>query len=284
MKLGIDLGGTFVKFAAEDGRRWKVKTPKEREGLIELLSEKILKEGAKKVCIAVAGMVNKREGAVELSPNLRFLNGVKIREEVERRTKAEVKVLNDASAAALGEYREGAGRGSRVMVCLTLGTGLGGGAVVEGKLLEGFNGKAMEIGHTTVKVGGWKCHCGRRGCLEAYASSYGLERFYFILTGRCESSFSIIERAKGGEEEAKEAIKELSRFLTVGVVNAVHTFNPDRVVICGGIPESFPEIVGWVERGVKEEGLESLTGEVKVRKGELSEFSGAVGALYYLNR
>jgi Transcriptional regulator/sugar kinase len=91
-------------------------------------------------------------------------------------------IENDANLAAYGEYVYGNGKDSEILVCLTLGTGLGGGAVIGGKILSGVSGSAMEIGHIAVEKNGLPCHCGRNGCLEAYVSSYGLERIYCILT------------------------------------------------------------------------------------------------------
>jgi len=278
-RLGIDVGGTFVKFYWEGGKE-KVRTPKTREELRELLKEVIRKRAPREAGIAVAGIINKEELRVEESPNLKFLEGFSFKE-----LKGEVgrlEVFNDATAAAFGEFVRGAGRGSRIFACVTLGTGLGGGLIVEGRAFEGVSGGALEPGHTTVEVDGWRCSCGRRGCLEAYASSYGLERHYGELWGEVKSSFEIVEEARRGEERGVRAIRRLSLYLAVGITNLIHLFNPDRVALTGGIVSRYPELVEEVRREVKRRSFRSLGERCEVVAGELSDFSGAVGAYLLL--
>lgn len=278
MPLGIDIGGTFIKVF--DGRvKRKIRTPKSHEELIETLANLIGEE--RRVAVAVAGLVDREEGTVVESPNLPFLREREIGKELEERVGTGVRLINDATAAAYGEFISGSGRGAELFICITLGTGLGSGAVIGGKPLEGVNGAAMEVGHTTVCINGWPCHCGRRGCLEAYASSYGLERHYFLLTGKERSSFEVIERAKEGEEEALKALRELARYLSVGITNILHTFNPDAVAIAGGIPENFPLLINWCREEVEKRAFKLTTRKLKLVKAELGEFSGAVGAYLF---
>jgi glucokinase len=278
-RLGIDIGATFIKLCWDGGKE-KIRTPERKGELRELLDRIIEKIAPREAGIAVAGLINKKELKVEESPNLRFLEGFSFRflkEKVKR-----LEVFNDATAAAFGEFKGGAGRGSRVFVCITLGTGLGGGLVIEGKPFEGVSGGALEPGHTTVEVNGWMCSCGRKGCLEAYASSYGLERHYRELWGEEKSSFEIVKEAKEGKEKGVRAIKELSFYLGAGITNLVHLFNPDRVAITGGIVARCPELVWEVERTVSERSFKSLGERCRIVAGELSDFSGAVGACLLL--
>ncbi len=278
MPLGIDVGGTFIKLF--DGkRREKIRTPQGYTELLESLINIIGEE--ERVTVAVAGLVNEKEGIVEESPNLPFLRGKELRRDLERKSGARVRLVNDATAAAYGEFVEGSGRNSELFICLTLGTGLGGGAVINGKPLEGVKGVAMEVGHTTICLNGWPCHCGRRGCLEAYASSYGLERHYFLLTGKQKSSFEIIEEARKGKEGALGALKELSKYLSVGITNLLHTFNPDRLALSGGIVANFPEIVDWCKEEVERRSFKPTLSGFKLVNAELGEFSGAIGAFFF---
>ena len=278
MRLGVDIGGTFLKFT--DGeRKWKERTPKSREDLLSLIVSTCRKFGVSRLGIAVAGLVNTREGMVTDSPNLKFLKGFRIRETLEGILNVPVSVFNDATAAAYGEYILGSGRGTSHFICLTLGTGLGGGAVIEGKPLLGFSGTAMEVGHMTVSVNGWPCHCGRRGCLEAYVSSYGLERFYFMKTGICISSFQVINLAKESDELALESILEMTDYLSIGIVNLLHLFNPDVISLSGGIPSTYPEIIKLTEEKVKERAFKQPVSDFSLKLSELGEFSGAFGAL-----
>ncbi|SMO48924.1 glucokinase [Balnearium lithotrophicum] len=278
MRLGVDVGGTFVKFT--DGEnRWKERTPKTKEDLVSLISSVGKSLNVKSIGVAVAGLVNTKKGTVTESPNLKFLNGFPLKEELEKKLNVQVSIFNDATAAAYGEYKLGVGRGSSVFLCLTLGTGLGGGAVIEGAPLFGVSGTAMEVGHITVEVNGWPCHCGRKGCLEAYVSSYGLERFYFMETGECASSFEVIERAKNRETEALKSIDEMSDYLTVGIASLIHLFNPDVVAISGGIPASYPELLKTTEQKVKKRAFKQPASDFSLKLAELGEFSGAFGAL-----
>jgi len=281
LKLGIDVGGTFVKFT--DGKRaWKEKTPKTSSELLNLISETIKETKAKMVGIAVAGLVNSKTGTITESPNLKFLNGLNVKREVERRTSALVSVFNDATAAAFGEYKLGAGRNSSILICLTIGTGLGGGAVIGGKPLLGVSGTAMEVGHTTVEVNGETCRCGRKGCLEAYVSSYGIERFYEREFGEKLSSFEIIEKAKEGEKRAIKTVERMAFYLSVGITNLIHIFNPDVVVLSGGIPAHYPELLKITKEKVKLLAFNQPASDFSLRQAKLSEFSGAFGALYLL--
>ncbi|WP_456456782.1 ROK family protein [Thermovibrio sp.] len=269
-RLGIDVGGTFVKFY--DGkRRWKVRTPNSLKRLIDLIEKE---SKGKKVALAIAGLIDQKEKVVSQSPNLPFIEGARFKELLGE----DVVIVNDATAACYGEYRLGAAKGSSLAVCLTLGTGLGGGAVINGTPLTGALGCAMEVGHITVEPRGWRCHCGRRGCLESYVSSYGLERLYFIEADEYLPSYRIIKLINEKEENALKAFKEFMRYLTIGVVNLVHLFNPDTVVLCGGIAKEIPQISRLLEEKVREEALKLPASCVKVKRGELEEFSGAVGA------
>ena len=279
-KLGIDVGGTFIKLYWEDGKE-KLKTPKSKEELLRLLTSILRRHSPEKVGLAIAGIIDKRELKLLESPNLPLLKGLNLKRLTES-FKGELHLFNDATAAAYGEYKAGSGRGSKGLVCITLGTGLGGGAVIEGRPVEGVRGSALEPGHTCIDIEGWECSCGRRGCLEAYASSYGLERHYRELWGKKLKAAEIVKRAATGDGRAAKALERLAFYLSVGVVNLIHIFNPDRVVITGGTVARYPNLVKLTEKMVKERGFKGLTEGVKILPGELSDYSGAVGAYLLL--
>jgi glucokinase len=277
LRLGFDIGGTFIKLF--DGERVeKVKTPRSVEEIVRIITRKVLEVRADRVGVAVAGLVDIREGVVTESPNLPFLNGTPLKFLLERELHLPVLIVNDATAAAYAEYFRGAGRGSSLLVCLTIGTGLGGGAVLDGELLLGTSGAAMEAGHTVIEKDGWPCRCGRRGCLEAYVSSYGLEKLYLSKSGRKLPSHEVVRRALLEEPEAKQAVEEMVEYLSAGVMNLVHIFNPDAVVLAGGIPSSYPEIVDMTEKLLREKAFPLTLKGLTVKLAELGEFSGAIGA------
>ncbi|WP_457640002.1 ROK family protein [Persephonella sp.] len=282
VRLGIDIGGTFIKFCAEAGgeiKKGKIPTEKNLKSVLTALKKIKADFSPDRVGVAVAGLYDKKTGKLTASPNIKFLEGLEIKELIEEELKTPVVVENDASAAAYGEYIYGAGKGGKIVVCLTLGTGLGGGLVVNGSLVSGVSGSAMEIGHTTVDMDGWHCHCGRKGCLEAYVSSYGLERIYFFLTDQKLSSMEIITLANEGNLKAIKALDEFSGYLAVGLMNVLHIFNPDKVIIGGGIPEHYPAVIDLAVSVLKEKAFKLPFRDAQIKKAELGEFSGAFGAL-----
>ncbi|MBK3331889.1 ROK family protein [Persephonella atlantica] len=280
--LGIDIGGTFIKFCGKAGKsikKGKVQTEKSVDSILYEIKRIVKNFHPKALGIGIAGLYDKKSEKLTNSPNIPFVEGLPLKEILQKEFNIPVIVENDASAAAFGEYSYGAGKNSKILVCLTLGTGLGGGLVIEGNLISGVSGSAMEIGHTTVNFDGWHCHCGRRGCLEAYVSSYGLERIYFMLTDQKLSSTEIITLANEGKTEAMKAIDEFSEYLSTGLMNILHTFNPDTVVIGGGIPQHYPAVIDLAVSRLKEKAFSLPFRDCQIKKAELGEFSGAFGAM-----
>lgn len=282
--LGLDIGGTFIKILIKQNdniEKFKVKIEskdKSNSGFLNLLTRIITDHNPDKVGIAIAGLVD-RNGLITSSPNLKFTEGLNIKKIVNDKFGIPTFVANDANLAAYGEYVYGNRKSSDILVCLTLGTGLGGGAVIDGKILEGVSGCGMEIGHMIIEKGGKLCNCGRRGCLEAYASSYGLERIYFELSGVKKSSFDIISLAKEGDLEAIRTFELFLDYLSVGIMNVVHIFNPDSVVLSGGMVENYPEIVEKLLYMVKGISFPLSSSKLTIEMAKLGSWSGAFGAL-----
>ncbi len=288
--LGIDIGGTFLKYVYEKEENEFLKEKiyikdiiqsGNREELIKTTKELVERYRPKTLGIAIAGLIDKKTGLITNSPNIKPLEHFPIKEELEKLLNIPVFVENDATLAAYGEYLYGGGRNSEILICLTLGTGLGGGAVIEGNLLTGVSGSAMEIGHMTIDKNGWLCHCGRKGCLEAYVSSYGLERIYFFKTDRHIPSSEIILLANEGKTEAMEALEEFSEYLSYGLMSILHIFNPDKILLSGGIPEHYPAVVEMAVSNLKEKAFPLPFRDVSIALAELGEYSGAFGALGY---
>jgi len=283
--LGLDIGGTYIKIVAKQGREivkdkeYTEEVKDSTEHLLDKIAEIIKRYNPDRVGIAVAGLYDIKEEKITDAPNLKVLQGIPLKEIIERRTGVSVVIQNDATLAAYGEYIYGAGKGSNILVCFTLGTGLGGGAVINGKPLIGVSGSAMEIGHITVQIDGLPCHCGRRGCLEAYVSSYGLERIFFVNTSEYRTSFEIINLANEGKKEAIEAMEDFSRYLSIGLMNIVHLFNPDRILLLGGIIENYPLIEELVHSDLRHLAFPLPFRDLEIKRGSLGEFSGAFGAL-----
>lgn len=249
MKKGVDIGGSFVKVYWEDGRREKhyIKDlSKNRELFLKRIKEIVLEENPSSVGVAVAGFTS-LEGKVYKSPNIPALDGVNLKNILEE---VRAKIVNDVSAGAFGEWFYDH-RESKVLLFVAIGTGLGGGLVVEGRPFLGACGSSLELGHHTIVYDGEECSCGRRGCWEAYCSSYGLERLYRSLSGSDLRDYQIIQRAIEGEQAALKAVKSFRDFLLTGLMNAVHVLNPDRVVLGGGLIDAMRDLLGDLEVDLK---------------------------------
>ncbi|WP_028950597.1 ROK family protein [Sulfurihydrogenibium subterraneum] len=282
--LGIDIGGTFLKVAFKENGEIKtekiaVKEIQKKESFLENLREVVKKYNPNKIGIAIAGLVDKKTGLLTNSPNLKFLEGLNLKEFIEKEFNIEVFIENDANVAAFGEYVYGNGKGSKVLVCLTLGTGLGGGLVIDGKIFSGVSGSAMEIGHITVEKDGFLCHCGRKGCLESYVSSYGLERLYCLISEEKRSSFEIINLAKQNDDKAIQTFEIFTDYLAIGIMNIAHIFNPDTVLLSGGIIENYSDVLTLTKSKVEKLVFPLPLRDLHINSAKLGSWSGAYGAL-----
>ena len=261
--FGVDVGGTTVKIGLfqADGvlvDKWEIKTYTENEGERILpdvaeaikgkIAEKLLK--AEEICgigVGVPAPVDKN-GAIERAANVGWM-AKEIKKELEELTGFPCVIGNDANVAALGEMWKGAGHGEKNMVMVTLGTGVGGGVIMGGRPLIGANGAGGEIGHITVRDDETEaCGCGRKGCLEQYASATGLVRLakrYFekntknsILTGKEITAKEVFDAAKAGDAAALEITEEFGAYLGQALVNLAATVDPAVFVIGGGVSKA----------------------------------------------
>ena len=186
---------------------------------------------------------NQLTGIIEMAPNLPWKNDVPLARMVEERTGIRSVLGNDANAAALGEWRYGAGQGLKDLLLVTLGTGVGSGFIVNGQLVLGSHGNAGELGHMTIVIDGRDCTCGRKGCLEAYVSIRGLRQTFLELDGDAEvlkeeGVLCIAKAAEQGDAAALQTFRHAARWLAVGLANAVAITGPERIVLFGGIARS----------------------------------------------
>ncbi|GGI07273.1 ROK family protein [Egicoccus halophilus] len=251
--IGIDIGGTKLVAAtvAADGRvldRQRRETPAHDSALLlDTLRTSIRQLSGDRtdlpVGIGIAGLVSP-DGVIRYGPNI-GVRDVAIAEELGEVTSGPVAVVNDASAATLGEQRAGAARGHRDVVMFTLGTGVGGGVVVDGKLLLGAHGFATEIGHVIVEEGGRRCPCGNRGCIEAYASGSSIGRIAAerLVASDGDSPLRVIEAptgrdvsqaALGGDALAVQVLVEAGTWLGVAAASLVNLLDPEVVLLGGG--------------------------------------------------
>ena len=259
--LGIDLGGTNVAAAVVDREgtilgRASLPTPRGAEAVADQMAAASLAaaeaagltlEGVASVGIGSPGAIDPTAGVVKFWSNLDF-EDVPLGEMMAARLGKEIWLENDANAAALGEYVAGAGKGSQSMVAVTLGTGLGGGAVLNGKLYTGFNYAGLEVGHMVIEHGGRPCTCGRRGCFEAYCSATALIKrtreameadpnsLLWKLAGSPEAvnGRTPFDAAAQGDAAAGRVIDEYVDYLGCGIASLVNIFQPEVICIGGG--------------------------------------------------
>lgn len=265
MYIGIDVGGTNLvagvvdesnQIVARAKRKTRASTSAEMlcDDLVTLSHEAAESAGLKPnevayVGIGFPGSVDRKKGTVLYTPNAPFLN-TPIRDWFHKSWNVPVYVGNDANCASLGEYYAGAARGKNSAVVVTLGTGVGIGAVVEGQSFLGLNGNGMEGGHTVIVVDGVPCNCGRRGCWEQYASATALKRLTrekmaqcpeSIMWQLCEGSLDNVggrtafQAARGGDETGKQVVNLYLKYLATGLTNLVNIFQPEVLCLGGGV-------------------------------------------------
>lgn len=230
---GIDIGGTSIKLGVfEDDKlifKTSARTPfGDPEGVCEIIAQLLTRQNVQLVGVGTAGSVEFRCDTVSAS-NLGW-EGVKLRQMLEERLGVPVWVDNDAQAAAMAEWHDGVCQGAQCALYLTLGTGIGGAMIVDGKPYRGPNNLGAEFGHTIIEPDGPRCACGRRGCLEYYASATGLKR----MAGG-ESAYAVIQQAKAGDEKSLAVFKQYVQKLCIGLNNLIMIFDPQVIALGGGV-------------------------------------------------
>ena len=248
------------------------------------------------ISLAVAGAIDLERGLVTSSPNLPGWHDIPLKDMVRERYGVDTFLLNDASAAALGEHRFGAGRGVNNLILLTVGTGIGGGIIINGRLYNGPCGSAGEIGHMTIDVNGPSCKCGNTGCLETLASGTAMDREAGRRIAQGEKS-SLVEMVAGKIEEitaekigtaareedvlALDVITEAGIYLGVGMVNLVNIFNPELIVVGGGVANLGELLLEPARRVVKERALRLPAQAVSIVLAQLGDEGSLFGAAVF---
>ncbi|KKK89092.1 hypothetical protein LCGC14_2736600, partial [marine sediment metagenome] len=226
-------------------------------------------------------------GTVFNPPNLIGWDNVPLKDILEEELKIPVSIENDANSAALGEWWKGVGTGTNSLVCITLGTGIGGGIILDGRVWHGASWIAGEIGHTTIIRDGMNCTCGNKGCLEAYASSRGIiERVNIALSDkRGKGKFQPITELKQldqlvleGNEIILNVIKETGVILGIAVANLANLLNPEMVVLFGGVTNLGENLIKPLREEVKKRAFKKATESLRIEVAKLGDNSGILGA------
>lgn len=301
--IGVDLGGTkiYTALATKEGKILKetIVPTDASKGVLQIVDKiinsiKFVLDGKetseiKAIGIGSPGPLEVKKGIIAEPPNLPFRN-YNIVAKLEEEFEIKVFLDNDANAATLAEYTFGAGIGCENMVFITASTGVGAGAILNGRLYRGSTSNALELGHTTVKYDGAVCGCGNRGCVESLASGTAIKRIAdarVIGTG-VETSLSkyeeitskeVFEEATNGDVLAKEIIRECIGYLGVGVANAANAFDPDMIVLGGGVINGGDIIFEIIEEEMKERCLNTILDNCKVKPAKLGGKAGVFGAI-----
>jgi glucokinase len=286
--LGLDLGGTNIKVAvlAGDGDEFHILSTESvdtgaAEGpegvtlnLVRVGASAIADSGASTLGLGVPGHFDRDTGRILLFPNLPGQwNGFPLRDRIEKAVGVDTWMINDARAFTLAEGLLGAGKGCHTVACVTLGTGVGGGLMIEGRLHRGAFGVAGEIGHQTVVADGPLCGCGNRGCVEAMVRADVLT----TNAGRPNAS-SVFEGAREGDDRCLAAVSQMADFLGIGLANVVTLFGPDRIVVGGGIAEAGELVLGPIRDAVRRRVTLVPTENIEIVPAHFGRFAGAVGA------
>ncbi len=292
--IGVDAGGTAIKGVLLRGEKVErsISIPSPKNGIepfVEAIAQvaRELRDGQEiPVGLGIASPYSHETGEILDPPNLPVKGRYPLKAEVERLLGCHVEVDNDANAAALGEWAMGAGRGSRVMLCLTLGTGIGGGMVIHGEVFRGAHGFGAEFGHINVDPCGPPCGCGSRGCLEAMASATALVRIYHKLKkgkGKTMPPKEIYLLAKENDHCAKKAFEEVGKALGRGLASLINALDPDTVVIGGGLSNAWDVLCEPVRAEMGSRLLTKYPQRVRLVPAELGTFGGAIGAACLVN-
>jgi len=291
--IGIDIGGSKINaILTREGKifhRVKSQTPKNRKEFLKKLDsavDHLISATGKKnilgIGCGVAGTLDVDKGIILKSPNISFLNGFDIKKWLERKFSCEVKIDNDARSFTRAEYLFGAGRGYKNIVGMTLGTGIGGGIIINGKMIYGINGSTGEVGHMILNSKFPACAEASAGRqipnskpedFESLAGIKGLRRLGFT------NSLKTYQLAKSGDKKAKKAFEELGRHLGVGLANLINILDPEIIVIGGGLSGAYKFFLPIAKKTMAKFIFSPKSrNNVKIFIGKLDENAGAIGA------
>lgn len=305
--LGIDIGGTKIAMALVDDKgaivaeRVFPTSAKGPDENVQRIGEEFnrLKPAMgvhtlQSIGVGIAGQIDKATGTVIAAPNLRWKN-VPLKQSLTAIFQAPTVVLNDVRAAAWGEWVHGAGRGFSNLLCIFVGTGIGGAVVSGSRMLQGATNTAGEVGHMIIDIHGRICSCGSQGCLESIAGGWaiakraqelaakdgkGAKELLDLASGRMNEITAkiVFEGLQQGNMISKLIFEEVTEALVAGVVSLVNVVNPACVVMGGGIIDAHPEIVTILQSQVPQKALEVAASNLKIVPAQLGHFAGVIGA------
>ena len=306
--IGIDLGGTNIAagvVSSDFKILSKVSVPTARPrpcreicaDMVAVALKAVEEAGLsvddiESVGIGAPGTVNSETGTIEYSNNLDFYNEP-VADYIKEHIALPVYVENDANAAAYGEFIAGSARNVHNAVCITLGTGVGGGIIIDDKIYSGFNFAGAEIGHTVIEVDGPECTCGRRGCFEVYSSATGLIRMtseamdshpeskMHEMVGDHISGRLAFNAMRAGDAAAKEVVDKYIKYLAAGIANVINIFQPEILCIGGGVCNEGDALMIPLREAVKEQVYSKRSERnTEIVRASLGNEAGIIGAAF----
>ncbi len=310
----VDLGGTTTKiaFISTSGDcicKWEIPTDNSNEGekitlnIAKAIAEKLSDLGETKdkllgIGMGAPGPIDYKTGIILNTVNLGWRDNYPLKESLEQATSLRAAIDNDANCAALGEMWKGAGNGASDLVCVTLGTGVGGGVIANGDIVQGINGAGGEIGHITViPSGGAPCNCGRTGCLETVASATGIVRLANEELAKNEASGEladilavngnvtakdVFDAAKNGDELALKVINKVTFHLGFTLASIANTLNPEKIVIGGGVSKAGDILLDAVNEHFTKYAFSAVAKSTKLVLATLGNDAGVIGAAWLI--
>ncbi len=306
--IGIDIGGTtiklaFISFMGDILAKWELPTNKSNSGndipgdIAKSIEKKLNLHGQTIDKIIGAGVgapgpINDKDGSVYVGINIGWEKNYPLKSRLQEVLSIPVIVDNDANVAALGEMWKGAGEGAKDILCVTLGTGVGGGVIVNGNILHGLNGAAGEIGHiAAVLEGGAPCNCGKTGCLETVASATGIVRLAneYLQSNETESllkseapltSKAVFDYAAAGDELAQKIVEQVAFFLGWSIANVANVTNPEKIVIGGGVSKAGKTLLEPIKSQFRRFAFPRAAEGAELTIAKLGNDAGIIGAAW----
>ncbi len=292
--IGIDIGGTNIKFGLVDKEgsiisRLNLKTSTVSKGVKQLV------EGIVSVClkmisdnhlerkqvvgigIGLPGLVNTQQGLVYSLTNIKGWKNVSLKKIIEKKIGIPAFVDNDVNVIALAEWKHGAGKGVDNLVCMTLGTGVGGGLILNNALYRGAGFAAGEIGHIPVNEKGRKCNCGGFACMETYVGNQFLEKRVKKIFGKKITLEEVTALANKGNKNAVLFWQKTAEHIANGLVGIVNVINPKLIVVGGGVSKAYKHIFPTMQKVIKERSMHIQGHMVKIKKAKLGQDAGIIG-------
>ena len=310
-KLGIDLGGTNIVAGIVDKNfkivataKRKTNCPRKTSEILDDMAAAAL-EAVEKAGIDISevdaagvgapGSIDPHTGTIIYSNNLDFFN-VPVCNILKEKTGVDFYLENDANAAAWGEFLAGAGKGTQNFIMITLGTGVGGGVIINGKIYSGFNYAGAELGHTVINTDGEPCTCGRNGCWETYASATALIRqtkqamlrnpdsvMWEMCSGSTDniSGLTAFDAMRAGDKAGKDVVDRYTYYLGVGLANVMNIFQPEIICLGGGVSAEGENLLKPIREFVGAENYaRNSTRKTEIKKAQLGNDAGIIGAAY----